>query len=54
MDSEKMTEVITKGIWYYAPYKYNGDIYYFKTNPDEVRNYFETINKYIIDKLVLI
>ncbi|MBH0164227.1 hypothetical protein IHV12_04830 [Fictibacillus sp. 7GRE50] len=51
-DKFKRFSAITKGIWYYKPYRCNGSIYYFETDPQAVVQYFQRINRQIIARLV--
>ncbi|MBY6037199.1 hypothetical protein KUV80_11065 [Fictibacillus nanhaiensis] len=50
-DRFKRFSVITKGIWYYAHYSYNGYTYYFETDPAAVALYFERINRKILTRI---
>ncbi|MBN3554070.1 hypothetical protein JYA63_07340 [Fictibacillus nanhaiensis] len=50
-DSNKRFTAITKGIWYYEPYHYNGHTYFFETDPHAVVQYFERVNRKILTEL---
>ncbi len=50
-DTFKRFSAITKGIWFYEPYSYNGHTYYFETDPLAVAQYFERTNRKIIANL---
>jgi hypothetical protein len=51
-DRFKRFSAITNGIWYYKPYYYNGNTYYFETDPIAVEQYFERINYEILTKIL--